>query len=85
MLTKVESVELGPHAALSGPLEQTFTALAGEKTSAYIPTLVRDGNSTAKLMTNVGRLYFFGIPITFESVCLGNVVLTSLPTYPWHH
>lgn len=85
MLTEVESVELGPHAALSGPLAQTFTALAGEKTPAYIPTLVRDGNSTANIMTTVGRLHLLGIPIKFGSVCPGNAVLTSLPTYPWHH
>lgn len=87
MLTEVESVEieLGPHAALSGPLEQTFMALAGEKRLAYVQTLVRDGKSTANLMTTVGQFHSLGVPLKFEPVCPGKAVLTSLPTCPWHH
>ncbi|KAL8874314.1 MAG: hypothetical protein Q9198_006904, partial [Flavoplaca austrocitrina] len=78
-------LELGPHSALSGPLKQIFKASTGGKVPVYVPSLIRDGNSTENLLASVGQLHLHNVPIKFEAVCPGDAVLTGLPTYPWHH
>ncbi|KAL9010176.1 MAG: hypothetical protein Q9173_004864 [Seirophora scorigena] len=79
-------LEVGPHAALSGPLKQTFKALAGDKKPVYVPSLVRGGNNTANLLTALGQLHLLNVPIKFEALCAGKKApLTNLPTYLWHH
>ncbi|KAI9748822.1 MAG: hypothetical protein M1835_001711 [Candelina submexicana] len=78
-------LKVGPHAALSGPLKQTFKAITGNRKPVYVPSLVRNGNSTANLLTVMGQLHLLNVPINFEAMCSGKVVLTNLPLYPWHH
>ncbi|KAI9784711.1 MAG: hypothetical protein M1835_003514 [Candelina submexicana] len=58
-------LEVGPHAALSGPLKQTFKAITGDRKPVYVPSLVRNGNSTANLLTAMGQLHLLNVPINF--------------------
>ncbi|THV54035.1 hypothetical protein BGAL_0036g00340 [Botrytis galanthina] len=76
-------LEIGPHSALAGPLRQIFKRLQPD--AIYIPTLVRNENDTTSLLTTAGNLFLKGLPIDFSSINPRGSVLTTLPTYPWHH
>ncbi len=78
-------LEIGPHSALAGPLRQIFKAVEVENPPSYAPTIVRGKSCTESLLTTVGQLYLQAVPINFEAVTPGRVVLTNLPTYPWRH
>lgn len=78
-------LEIGPHSALAGPLRQIFKGVKISKPPVYVPSLVRGRNSTRSLLTAVGQMYLSNVPINFEMVTPGKVVLTNLPTYPWRH
>ena len=78
-------LEIGPHSALAGPLRQIFKAVEIPKPPTYVPSLVRGKDSTRSLLTTVGQMYSLAVPLNFEAVTPGRVVLTGLPTYPWHH
>ena len=78
-------LEIGSHSALSGPLKQIFKATEVANRPVYVPSLIRKKCGTESLLTAVGQLYLLNVPIEFEAICSGNTILTSLPTYPWHH
>lgn len=76
-------LEIGPHSALAGPLRQIFKR--HQPDAIYVPTLVRNENDTTSLLTAAGNLYLKGLTIDLNSINSGGSVLTTLPTYPWHH
>ncbi|KAI9820043.1 MAG: Type I Iterative PKS [Pycnora praestabilis] len=76
-------LEIGPHSALAGPLRQIFKAC--ESGALYVPTLVRGANCTEVILGTIGQLYRQAVPINFAAIKSDGVVLTNLPTYPWHH
>jgi acyl transferase domain-containing protein len=76
-------LEIGPHPALAGPLRQIFKSMGSR--SAYISTLRSDKNSTESFLMALGQLYVKAVPIDFAVLNPYGVVLTDLPTYPWHH
>lgn len=78
-------LEIGPHSALAGPLRQIFKGVKTSKPPVYVPSLIRGKNSTQSLLTAVGQMYLSNIPLDFEMVTPGKIVLTNLPTYPWRH
>lgn len=78
-------LEIGPHAALRGPLRQCFRASSAGKHASYIPTLIRDADSHESLLNTVGSLFCNGADIDFSAVMPSGNVLTDLPTYPWHY
>ena len=83
-------VEVGPHAALKGPILQTFTRLdpAANKI-AYLPTLVRGEDATRTCLETAGRLFVQGYPLDFFEANHHREedekpeLVPSLYTYPW--
>ncbi|KAJ6151550.1 hypothetical protein N7470_007147 [Penicillium chermesinum] len=86
-------VEIGPHAALKGPIKQTVDA-AIEKGGApqlsslvYSPSLVRGTQAQEAILELAGTLFTLGVPIDLGAVnqtskANANVV-TGLPKYSW--
>ncbi|KAI1380906.1 ketoacyl-synt-domain-containing protein [Hypoxylon crocopeplum] len=85
-------IEIGPHAALKGPIMQTLKALGlpASKTPAYIPTLVRGRDATEATLELAGQLFVRG----YEGIDFFNInhrrseiekpdIIPFLYTYPW--
>lgn len=83
-------VEIGPHAALKGPIMQTIKTLgpAAMKIS-YLPTLIRGEDATRTCLDTAGQLFVHGYPLNFFEVNHRREedekpeVIPSLYTYPW--
>ncbi|KUL86372.1 hypothetical protein ZTR_08618 [Talaromyces verruculosus] len=88
---KYHLVELGPHSALKGPIQQIRTAAKRDKDAVpYSPTLVRKENSYICLKKLAGTLYSYGHQLNFDMVnnlpkSIGQLSTPSLPTYPWDY
>ncbi|QKX59923.1 uncharacterized protein TRUGW13939_07065 [Talaromyces rugulosus] len=86
-------VEVGPHAALKGPVLQVLKDIAKTKDIEYFPTLVRGKNGIDTMHELAASLSSKGLPINLEEVNFGNsanlskqfAVLGDLPSYPWRH
>ena len=76
-------LEIGPHAALGGPLRQSYSE--NLKSIHYVPTLIRGKDDTDSILEAVGQLYSLGVQFSYPSVSNDTKVLTDLPTYPWHY
>ncbi|KAL4748821.1 hypothetical protein BDW72DRAFT_146407 [Aspergillus terricola var. indicus] len=70
-------LEIGPHAALSGPLRDIAPS------TPYIPTLVRGTNAYTSILRTAGRLFQFA-EIDLSAMISGSV-LTDLPPYQWQY
>ena len=82
------TIELGPHAALEGPLKQIFTA---RKSNVHYLSLLRRGEmATNMALEAVGRLHTHGYAVDILQVNSQNAavdtpaVLVGLPSYPWN-
>lgn len=79
-------IELGPHAALKGPINQILQSNI-EIQVAYLPTLLRDYKNTETLLGLAGRMFTMGSSLNLAAV--NNTtskdarVLTDLPSYEW--
>lgn len=86
-------LEIGPHAALSGPLRQTLSQISNSSFKyTYIPTLIRNRNAIDTILALAGKTFEAGYPIQLNAVMQGlervaslYKVVDSLPTYPWDH
>jgi hypothetical protein len=79
-------IEIGPQAALAGPIRQILGSLERPK-DIYLSALQRNHNSTVSMLELVGTLHCCGIPVNFDAESLvprGNL-LTNLPLYQWTH
>ncbi|MCJ1251296.1 hypothetical protein MMC30_008528 [Trapelia coarctata] len=80
-------VEVGPHAALKGPINQTLQSMS-ETQAIYLPTLVRGTDATKTVLGLVGRMFIMGSSLDFAAVNKTNAnsacVLTDLPPYEWN-
>ncbi|KAG6354258.1 hypothetical protein INS49_004863 [Diaporthe citri] len=87
MLSKAKDcsvhLEVGPHAALSGPLRQNYTEASASIN--YVSTLVRDTDAVDSFLHAVGQLHSHGVRISYPFASETTKVLTDLPTYPWHY
>lgn len=85
-------IEIGPHAALKGPVMQTLKTLGppGTKAPVYIPTLVRGRDATETTLELAGQLFVRG----YEGIDFFNInhnrleiekpdIIPFLYTYPW--
>ncbi|KAI1418633.1 ketoacyl-synt-domain-containing protein [Hypoxylon sp. FL1857] len=85
-------IEIGPHAALKGPIMQTLKTLEmpASKWPAYFPTLVRGRNATESALELAGQLFVRG----YEGLDFFNInhnrseiekpdLIPFLYTYPW--
>ena len=80
-------LEVGPHAALKGPLRQIFQAHSASDIP-YTSVLQRGQNGVATLLSAAGEMLCHGVPVDFMAVNGIHKqpdVLTDLPTYPWNH
>lgn len=88
-------VEIGPHAALKGPVQQIITAAKNKaaKEAPYMGMILRGVDAIESSLSVAGSLWGIGHPVHLEAVnnrterssgfplkCLSN-----LPTYPWNH
>lgn len=82
------TIELGPHAALEGPLKQIFTT---RKSNVHYLSLLRRGQTATKVaLEAMGRLQTHGYAVdilqvnTQIGVADTPAVLVDLPPYPWN-
>lgn len=85
-------IEVGPHAALKGPIGDTLKHLGLTPGKiAYAPTIVRKENAVETLMNTAAAAYVRGAtldPYAINFPCTGaqnHIFLTDLPRYPWQH
>lgn len=80
-------VEVGPHAALKGPINQTLQSMS-ENQARYLPTLVRGSDATKTVLDLAGRMFIMGSSLDFAAANKTNAnsacVLTDLPSYEWN-
>ncbi|PVI02664.1 PKSN polyketide synthase for alternapyrone biosynthesis [Periconia macrospinosa] len=86
-------VEIGPHAALKGPVQQTIsTTSAGKalKETPYLSAVERGKDAVTTALTAAGQLWARGHNVSLAATNTGELggkpkVLTDLPSYPWNH
>jgi acyl transferase domain-containing protein/NADPH:quinone reductase-like Zn-dependent oxidoreductase len=88
-------IEIGPHAALSGPINQILQADAKLNAAdiAYISILTRKTNAVTTALGAVATLVSLDYPINFGTINRPAgakkdstpQLLTNLPTYVWNH
>ena len=85
-------VEIGPHAALEGPVSQMRSSRGVRRDAwPYQPTVLRTKSSAKTMLRTLGALWTQGFDIDFDQVnqvyMAKNIpaVVTSLPSYPWEH
>lgn len=85
--TSLFFLEVGPHAALAGPLRQILAKSSTKYT--YVSCLNRGANPAQSLLASIGTLWQNNAtPIHFDRLTgpQGAArVLVDLPTYAWHH
>lgn len=90
-------IEIGPHAALSGPLRQSLSDSNFKLASGasfkfnYASCLIRNTNAVRTILALVGKVFESGSPLRLdggasrkEAICQRQVV-SNLPPYPWDH
>ena len=83
--------EIGPHAALQGPLKQILVPKDGSSPSIpYISALYRGKDAVVTCMEAAGKLWSHGCQVDLAKVNHSEAmssprVLTDLPIYPWNH
>ncbi|KAK5991583.1 Highly reducing polyketide synthase gloL [Cladobotryum mycophilum] len=78
-------LEIGPHSALQGSLQQTFQSRSNRESLTYVSTMQRNGDSTNALLSALGQLYMYGFSVDFTFINPSATILTDLPSYPWNH
>ncbi|KAI9035669.1 ketoacyl-synt-domain-containing protein [Aspergillus affinis] len=82
-------LEIGPHAALKGPVKQILKA--GAKEVPYTSTLLRNQAALQCLTELAAQLFSYGAEIDVDKVnsmstsTQNRTCLEDLPTYPWDH
>lgn len=83
-------VEIGPHAALKGPIKQTLDVIRNEQQGRvqYHSSLVRGEKADDALLTLAAHLFEAGADVNFAAVNLITppaAVVSDLPPYEWNH
>lgn len=76
-------LEVGPHAALEGPLRQIQAESLN--TSAYASSLLRGQNDVESLLAMIGKVHSLGYSVHLEETVSEGLTLSDLPRYPWDH
>ncbi|KAK6217897.1 hypothetical protein LQW54_003185 [Pestalotiopsis sp. IQ-011] len=92
-------IEIGPHSAMKGPIQQIKTELQASKVE-YIPTLLRRTDCAAQLLKVAGELFLRSYPIDMERIATAYVeetsdvgelttakpsIIVDLPPYQWNY
>ncbi|KAI1119036.1 polyketide synthase [Nemania sp. NC0429] len=89
--SKIHLIEIGPHAALKGPIKQIRTGLGvSEKALPYTPTLIREQDADSCMKTLAGTLFSYGHQtLSCDAVNglpkAGLRKLHDLAPYPWDY
>ena len=77
-------IEVGPHSALGGPIEQTLSHHS-IKNVAYKSMLTRGENSLGSSLNLAGELFLQGVPLDIQKANSDSHarLLTDLPPYSW--
>ena len=84
-------VEVGPHAALAGPLRQCIADLAEPVPYNYNSVLVRGTGAVQSALAMAGNVFDHGYPVDLHAVSASDPtshdasVLHKLPSYSWDH
>ncbi|KAJ4346445.1 uncharacterized protein N0V89_010374 [Didymosphaeria variabile] len=85
-------LELGPHAALQGPIKQIFKAVGPSASKiAYASALARKKNALQTALALAGTLWIKGAALDMGAINFPKTmtnppaVLTDIPRYPWNH
>jgi acyl transferase domain-containing protein/NADPH:quinone reductase-like Zn-dependent oxidoreductase len=89
-------VEVGPHAALQGPVQQNIAAANNQsaKEVPYVSAVMRGKDASESALAAAGQLWASGVdvdlsaanePLSSSLVTLRPKALADLPTYPWNH
>ncbi|KAJ4290886.1 hypothetical protein N0V90_010082 [Kalmusia sp. IMI 367209] len=84
-------VEIGPHAALAGPVRQTLPTLSKSLKTSQHSALLRGKSAMETFAILAGELFELGYTADLAGVNSilrphrSQNVLTSLPAYPWNH
>ncbi|CAG8978751.1 hypothetical protein HYALB_00011512 [Hymenoscyphus albidus] len=85
-------IEIGPHAALEGPVKQILKAIGGNATKIpYGSALLRNKDAVDTTLDLAATLFTKGAPIDFGAINFpipgtkNPIVLTNLPKYQWNH
>ncbi|KAL8910258.1 MAG: hypothetical protein Q9171_004422 [Xanthocarpia ochracea] len=79
-------IEVGPHSALGGPIEQVLSH-HGIKNVDYKSVLIRGENSVDSSLYLASELFLQGVPLQVQKANgdSDGRLLTNLPPYPWNH
>ncbi|GJD02486.1 polyketide synthase [Colletotrichum higginsianum] len=77
-------VEIGPHAALAGPMRQMI-AKSAKPADDYMSVLTRGNDSHDDLLHAVGQLWSTNQPVHLDPIFGEGEFLVDLPLYPWHY
>ncbi|KAG4440758.1 hypothetical protein IFR05_003745 [Cadophora sp. M221] len=85
-------VEIGPHAALEGPVKQILKSMGGNVIKIpYTSTLLRNKDAVDTAVQLAATLFMKGVDINFGAInspfpgIKVPVLLTNLPKYSWNH
>lgn len=84
-------LEVGPHAALAGPVKQTLVSGPSKVDHKYVSALVRERNAYTSVLSLAGKLFEFGVDINLEAVndisggAYDRVAMHDLPPYSWDY
>ncbi|CAI6336292.1 unnamed protein product [Periconia digitata] len=85
-------IELGPHAALQGPIKQILKSIGGSAVKmGYSSVLGRKKNAVQTALALAGTLFVKGANLNMGAINFPKPrdrlpqVLTDMPRYPWNH
>ena len=85
-------MEIGPHAALQGPIRETLIHIQKKRSINYIPAILRFKSPMRSILEATGKLHCLGKIINLDAVnqqtaykMQSPIVLTDLPSYPFDH
>jgi acyl transferase domain-containing protein/ubiquinone/menaquinone biosynthesis C-methylase UbiE len=86
----ISLIEVGPHSALRGPVEDLLAVFHKNHQTLYSSTLLRLQSATQTMLELAGKLFCQGHKVKISAVNLRHKatsedVLTNLPPYVWNH
>ncbi|ROV87828.1 hypothetical protein VMCG_10550 [Cytospora schulzeri] len=85
-------VEIGPHAALQLPIQETIKTLPRGNDIRYLSTLYRKQSASVTLLRLIGHLYCCGLAVNMrrvndpdETLQRSRICLVGAPGYPFDH
>ena len=85
-------VELGPHAALQGPVRDILAELPSATNIGYNSVIMRKQAAVSSMITAMGQIKCLGYPVNLDSINYPRgksrrrpMILPDLPSYPFDH